>query len=146
MLVRILAAAVILTSLLVGCDSPINPIGPIIQLGIYWLDGEAHKYYNTDHLIIRKATLDTLKELDIPVIRETEYDDYYYILAGDDDRFKIKIRSVRAKITKLSIRVNTFGDKPFAELIYRHLDKQQGVEQFTSLPELNTAMEHRRRR
>lgn len=142
---KMLSALVLLCCFVaVGCQY-MNPIGPIIQIGVYWLEGEAHKYYNSDQETIHRATIATLKELKLPITKDEKQSDYIYILAGDDDRFKIKIRAVREEITKLSIRVNTFGDKPFAELIYRHVDQQPGVEQFTTLVELNEAMDKRRR-
>lgn len=127
-----------------GCQY-FNPVGPIIQAGIYWIEGEGHKYYNTEEPILRQATLEVLEELKIPVVKEVDQQGYHFILAGDDDKFKIKVRPVRENITKLSIRVNTFGDKPFAELIYRHVDAKAGVKTFYSAEELNKCMETRRR-
>jgi hypothetical protein len=129
----------------VGCQY-VNPFTPIVQIGIYWIEGEAHKYYDTDDKTMQTAVKAVLKELTLPVIHEQQYEDYYYILAGDQNKFKIKIRPVREKVTKLSIRVDTFGDKPYAELIYRHVDKQPGVQQFTALSQLNAAMDTRPRR
>lgn len=129
----------------VGCQY-VNPVMPIMQIGVFYVQGEAHKYYNTDQETLKTAVLVALKELDIPVAEQQQYEDYYYILAGDKNAYKIKIRPVRQKITKLSIRVDTFGDKPFTELIYRHVDKQPHVEQFTTVYELNNAMDRRPRR
>jgi hypothetical protein len=137
--------SVLLICLFAGCQY-VNPFTPIIQIGIFWIEGEAHKYYDTDEKTMQVAVKAVLKELTLPIVHEQQYEGYYYILAGDKNKFKIKIRPVREKITKLSIRVDTFGDKPFAELIYRHVDKQPGVQQFTTLEHLNTAMDGRPRR
>ena len=128
----------------VGCDF-IAPIGPIIQLGIMWVEGEAHKYYNTDQATICTATKAALKELDLAVTKEEKKGDTIYIVAGDKERFKIKIYAVRDKTTKLSIRVDFMGDKPYAEMVYRHVDKQKDVEQFVTIEALNTALEDRPR-
>lgn len=127
-----------------GCQY-LAPIGPIVQLGVMWVQGEAHKYYNTDQATILDATKAALKELDLAITNEEKSEDTIYLKAGDKERFKIKVHAVRQKTTKVSIRVNIMGDKPYAEMIYRHIDKQTGVEQFVSLKELNTAMENRPR-
>lgn len=139
-----------------GCQY-LSPIGPIIQLGIYWYEGEAHKYYQADQKTVRSALLETLKELNISVSNEEVKGNVIYIRAGGkvagegklglkdqqvslDDRFKIKVTAVNNRVSKLSIRVNIFGDKPYAELIYRTVDRKQGIKVFKTLEELNTAV------
>lgn len=139
------AGMIALTLVLVlGCQY-LAPIGPIMQLGVMWMNGEAHKYYNTDQETIAVAMREVLKKLDLPIVSEEEDGEILHIRAGDKDRFKIKLNAVRERTTKVSIRVNTMGDKEYAEMIYRHLDSKAGVVQFMSLKELNTAMERRRR-
>lgn len=125
-----------------GCQY-LAPIGPIMQLGVYWIDGESHKYYATEQPVIEQAVRNVLEEFKLPILEEKTEDNYLYIKAGDDDRFKIKIHKVRENVTKLSIRINTWGDKPYCEMIYRHVDQQPQVIQFTSLKELNAKMESR---
>ncbi len=131
-----------------GCEF-FNPIGPIVQLGIFWFEGEAHKYYNTNQDTMVLAVKTTLKDLNFSIIEEGPHGDYYWIKATDgsngESHFKIKVREVKRNITKLSIRVNTFGNKPYVEMIYRHVDKQPGVEQFTTAEGLNAAYEKRGR-
>lgn len=133
-----------------------NPIGPIIQLGVFWLGGEAHKYYNTNQNTMIVAVKTTLKDLNFSILEEGPYKDYYWIKTTDGNKvsingemmeshFKIKIREVKNNITKLSVRVNTFGNRPYVEMIYRHVDKQPGVEQFTTAEGLNAAYEKRGR-
>lgn len=161
MLSRIaLLLALLLAIPAVGCQG-FNPVGPIISLGIYWKNGEAVKYYNTDQRTLVNALKASLQELDIPVNEETERDGTVVIRAGgavfvgdaggpldhkprtvhlrQEDRFKIKVSAVKPKTTKLSIRVNTFGDRPYAEMVFRHVDAQPGVRQFATLAELNAA-------
>jgi len=48
-------------------------------------------------------------------------------------------------VTKLSIRVNTWGDRPYAEMIFRHVDREEGVKDFVTVKELNTALQERKR-
>jgi hypothetical protein len=129
----------ILQITMLGCKG-LNPIEPLIQIGIMWKHGEASKYYATDQETIIKATKAVLTKFTLPILEEKRNGDTYYIRAGDDDRFKIKIESVKSNITKLSIRVNIMGDKPFAELIYRHVDQQSGVRQFATNAELNESL------
>ena len=134
---------------MMGC-SFIAPIGPIATLGIHWMNREAHKYYNTDQETLYVAVRNALNELDFPITKVDQGDEIWVIKADADDRFRIKINPVRHNVTKISILVNTFGDKPYAEMIYDHIDSQEEVNQFTSLKELNTAIEerprHRKRR
>lgn len=139
-----------------GCDM-FNPITPMIQLGVMWVNGEASKYYNTDQETIHVAVKKVLKDLEFTILEESDEGDYLWIKATDgtqkvaengemvESHFKIKIKEVRHNITKLSIRVNTWGDRPYAELIYRHVDEEKGVKQFVTVDELNTAMKVRKR-
>jgi len=131
---------VVLTLFLVGC-SAINPIGPIVSLGIMWVNGEASKYYATDRDVIHDAIKIVLEKFKIPVIEEKIEEDSILIKAGDDDKLKIKIIATRENVTKVLIRVNVMGDMAYAELIYRHVDDQPGVNQFVSLSQLNEAIE-----
>lgn len=133
-----------LTVIFTGCDM-FNPIGPIIQLGVMWSNGEASKYYNTDQETIHIAVKDVLKDLEFTITEESDKGDYIWILADADDKFKIKIREVRHNITKLSIRVDTWGDRPYAEMIFRHVDREAGVKDFVTVKELNTALQERKR-
>jgi hypothetical protein len=133
---------------MIGCDM-INPISPIIQLGVFWLEGEAHKYYNTDQDTMVRSVKTTLKDLEFSILEERTIDDYYWIKAtdgsGSESHIKIKVREVKHNITKLSVRVNTFGDRPYVEMIYRHVDEEPGVKQFVTIEGLNTAYETRGR-
>lgn len=136
------ALAVVSLLAFTGCEL-FNPIGPIIQIGIYWLEGEAHKYYATDQQTLHQATKTVLAEFKLPILNESVKGNTIHMKAGDGDKFKIKIVAVRQGVSKLSIRVNTFGDKPYAEMIYRHIDKQPGIQQFATTAELNDAMQRR---
>lgn len=144
MLLRSIAAIAILT-LVVGCQL-FNPIAPIIQIGIMWYEGEAHKYYATKQETIHEATKAVLAKFTLPIVEEKVDGNTIYIQAGDDDRFKIKITSVRENVTKLSIRINIMGDKPYTEMLYRHIDEYNGVEQFATVTSLNDALDNQKRR
>ncbi len=87
-----------------------------------WKEGEAHKYYNEEMPTMHRSVKSALKELNLPITKDEAVKDGFYIIAGDKDRFKIHIRTIRPHITKVSIRVNFMGDKDFAELVYRTTD------------------------
>lgn len=135
----------VLCATMAGC-SMLIPISPIIQLGVFWMDREAQKYYNTDQEALYVAIRNALNELEFPITEVDQEDEIWVIMADTDDRFRIKLNPVRHNVTKVSILVNTLGDKPYAEMIYRHIDSQEGIVQFVSLEELNTAIDERPRR
>jgi hypothetical protein len=129
--------------LLASCQS-FNPIGPAIQIGVYWLQGEAHKYYRADSAVILKALKSSLQELEIPILGEEVRGDTVHLRAGGngrfgpkgEDRFQIKVRSVKGSTTKVSIRANVFGDKAYCELIYRRMDIKEGIREFESVSQI----------
>lgn len=116
-------------SILSGCAA-VGAVGPIVTGYITWKNGEAHKYYEYNNETIQRAIKKSLKALDIPNNKEEVKNDNYFILAGKNDRFKINIYTIEPNITKLSIRVNFMGDKPYAELIYKHVDDNISVISF----------------
>ena len=121
-------------------------IGAISSIGVMWMERTAHKYYNTDLDDMDAALRSTLDELEMPIEKEYMSGDSMVFKADVDDRFTITLNPVRENVTKVSIVVNLLGDKPYAEMIYRHIDAQKGVVQFVSVKELNTAVEERPRR
>lgn len=114
-----------------GCG-PIDPIGPIISGVVMWVEGEAHKYYANDAATIYRAVKRACDELNYEISRDDppNADGDYYLVAGNNDRFKIKIQNVEADIAKLSVRVNFMGDKPYAELLYKKVDDQISTIEF----------------
>lgn len=112
---------VLLFAAVPGCS--VAPfVGRIVTGVIMWKEGEAQKYYNEETDLMYHSTKLALKELNLPITKNEPIKDGYYILAGDKDRFKIHIHTIRPHITKVSIRINFMGDKPFAELIYKSID------------------------
>lgn len=142
-------AAALIAVICSGCQEAIAPIGPIISLGVLWKQGEASKYYATEQEVMHKSVKAVLDEFKIHVTYEELNDRTITLKAGGEEkgeaRFKIYVVAVRENITRIGIRVNTFGDKEFAELIFRHIDKQQGVEQFATVASLNEEINKQRR-
>lgn len=129
----------------VGCEI-LSPISAIVELGIKWKEGEAQKYYATPQDQIYRSLKIVLDDLSIPITNESTDENVISIKAGDDDKFKINVISVRDKVTKLTIRVNFMGDKPYAEMLFRNIDKQKGVEQFTTVAQLNNSLKNQSRK
>ena len=115
--------------MLIGCG-PELLISPIINGVVYWMEGEAHKYYAHDPDAIYRATKRACLDLQHSIETDETEGNNYYILAGGNDRFKIKIRQVENGITEVKIRVNFMGDKPYAELIYKKIDYQLSIIEF----------------
>jgi len=114
---------------LIGCGPEIL-IAPIINGAVYWLEGEAQKYYTQDTDVLYRATKRACLELQHSIETDEHEESNYYIVAGGNNRFKIKIRQVEKGITEVRIRVDFMGDKPYAELIYKKIDDQLSVINF----------------
>lgn len=96
---------------------------------IHWKEGEAHKVYEYNQFVVYNAALAALEEMKLPV-REERTTSGKYIKAGKNDLFKIKVVSLEANITKLSVRINFMGDKPYAELFYKIVDEKMSFVDF----------------
>lgn len=114
----------------VGCDFVTPFISPIVTGVIYWKEGEASKYYDFDVDTCYRATKRSLQDLQLELSEDENTDNGYKIVADKNDRFKIKVEKAEQNITVVKIRINTFGDKPYAELIYNHIDDNLGIIQF----------------
>jgi len=115
-----------------GCGGPELLIGPIVTGVVYWINGEAHKYYNCDTQIIYRATKIVLKELEQKIIKDKEKNGEFQIITSQENRFSIKIEKADKNISVLKIRINYVGDKEFAELIFKKIDEKMNVIEFDS--------------
>lgn len=105
-----------------GCEV-VPFVSPIVTGVVMWYEGEAHKYYYEEPSTLYRSTKLALKELGHPITKdETNRNGNYYIVAGDDDKFKITIRKVKPHIGEVKMRINFMGNKPYAELVYKHID------------------------
>jgi hypothetical protein len=120
---------VLLLFLMLGCGPEIL-IGPIINGVIYWMEGEAHKYYAHEPEILYRATKRACIELNHSIDTDEQHKNDYYIVAGGNNRFKINIEWVENGIAEVRIRIDFWGDKPYAELIYQKIDEQLSVIEF----------------
>jgi len=113
-----------------GCDFVTPFVSPIITGVIYWKEGEASKYYDFDVETCYRATKRAVRDLEFPVTEDEATDSGYWIVADTNDRFKIKVEKTENNITVVKIRINTFGDRPYAELIYEKIDTNLGIIEF----------------
>lgn len=117
-----------------GCGpiSPLSPVEPLIQFYLVWRDGEAVKYYRYNSDVVYRSMRRSCKRLGYDIERDDGLDenDNYYVVAGANDRFKIKVEQVETNISRMKIRVNFLGDKPYAELIYKEVDRELNVIEF----------------
>lgn len=97
---------------------------------VYWINGEAVKYYDCDAETINQAAQQAFKQMELPVKNDTAKKQGFNIVAGDKDRFTVNIVQVQNNITKVKVRVNFLGDKNYVYLFYQHLDDQINVIEF----------------
>jgi hypothetical protein len=102
------------------------PATPAIQGVVMWKNGEAHKYYDFDKAVIHKSCLNTLQKMGMQVTSESKT----LIKAGKKDQFKILLEEPQKNITRVTVRVNFWGDKEYCTLFFQHLDDQLSVVQF----------------
>jgi len=110
--------------IMTGCQ--VLPImSPAINFFLSWQDGEAHKYYRNHGSTIYRAVKHALNEMDLEITEDKQVgNEGYYLVAGENDRFKITIRFVEPRISELKVRINFMGDKDYAELFYSKVDEE----------------------
>lgn len=118
----ILFLAILLNFNLVGCE-PTLFIGPIVTGVTYWIQGESHRYYEESKEILFKSFKHVLQDQNLKIYKENLDNGIYYITAGERNRFNIKIQTIEG-LTRVSIRINVFGDKAYTESLYQRLDKE----------------------
>jgi len=108
----------------IGCE-PTLFIGPIVTGVTYWIQGESHRYYEEPKEILFKSFKHVLQDQNLKIYKNylDQKSGVYYISAGERNRFSIKIQTIEG-LTRVSIRINTFGDKAYTESLYTRLDKE----------------------
>lgn len=110
--------------------------GVIFDMYIMWKEGEATKYYNYDVSAVYRATKHAAETLNLKLISDdnnSKESNGYYLKALDvnnKDKFKIKIVPAAKNSSKLCVRINFMGDKPYAELLYKTVDDQLNTIEF----------------
>lgn len=120
----------VLCVFLSGCLVAPFVVSPIVTGVLMWKQGEARKYYKEDLRQVNRAVRLSLKELGHQISSEEQTEDGYSLVAGSDDKFKIKIVKIKQNITEVKCRINIMGDKPYAELLYAEIDAHTDVVDF----------------
>lgn len=109
-------------SFISGCQF-IPLFAPIITGIIIWKDGQAHKYYDLDKDIMYRSVKYSLKDLGFKITKEQKSKKRYTIYAESNDKFSVQVDEIKKEITDVSVRVNTFGNKSYVELLYKKIDE-----------------------
>lgn len=109
-----------------GCQF-IPLFSPIVTGIVIWHEGQANKYYEMDILTMQRCVKNSLHDLEIKIANIQKTKKGYYLQASNKDNFYIKIESVKKNITNVAIRVNTFGNKSYTELLYQKIDDNLGI-------------------
>lgn len=129
-LIKILMVLGLFSIVVPGCGPSTFLIGPAVTGVVYWINGEAHKYYEEDSVVVYRATKHALAELGVPITKDQPSGTGFYILAGAENRFSINVTQQENSLSRASIRINYIGDKDFAELIYKKIDEQLSIIHF----------------
>lgn len=114
-----------------GCGSTADVlVSPIVNGVIMWHEGEATKYYQFNSELMYRSTKRALHEMNLNIKSEDKKDKTYNIVAVNNNTLNISIVQVEPGISKVQIRVDIMGDKPYAELVYRTIDKQVNTIKF----------------
>lgn len=95
---------------------------PIITGIIIYKDGKANKYYDIDQEVIKRSVRKSFFDLNIKITKDQKSRGGYSIQGVGHDSFSVVITKVGRDTTCLSVRINTFGNKPYSELFFQKVD------------------------
>lgn len=116
---------IILFNTMIGCE-PTMIIGPIVTGVTYWIQGESHRYFTENKEIVYKTARHVFEENKLQIKSEYVKNNIYYMDVGTRNRFRVKVESID-NFTRLSIRINTFGDKDYTELLYKQIEEKCSI-------------------
>lgn len=119
----------LLVLIISGCE-PTMIVGPIITGVTYWVQGESCRYFEEDKEIIIRATKKVISN-NLKIINEYEKNNKYYIIAEKRNTFSIKIETVE-NLTRLNMRINTFGDKSYTEFLYNKITEEVSIIEYNN--------------
>lgn len=143
----------VLTLPIVGCVASVIPfagsaVSAAAFLYVTWKNGEATKYYHYNTTTVHRAVRLALNDMDIRIASdsaqttknkgrkgvfsrhrkpESSSDNGFQIMAGNSNRFKIRVEHVEKDICRLKVRIDFWGDKPYVELLYKKVDEYLNV-------------------
>jgi len=105
-------------------------ISPIVTGVIIWKEGRAYKYYDLDEDVMYKAIKRTLKESSIRIIEDKYTRFGRHIQAQGRDAFSFYIKNMNHGTTEVSLRINTFGNKSYCEMVFSQIDENTGLVEY----------------
>ena len=117
---------------LIGCNAgPEIFVGPAINAYVFWAQGEGHTYYKFNAKLVEKSLKRTANDLGYKIDKEESKDDKVTLhLSSTNNKFKVTVRKIEPEITKMSIRVDFLGDRPYAEMIFNSVEKNLNTIEF----------------
>ena len=120
-----------------GCTALEPFVAPIVSAGVQayvmWKDGEASAFYacdlNTAYVSVKKVLSDM--NYTIESDKPDEKGAYHIVAKSYKDTFKVTVLKTEDYVTEIKIRIDIMGNKPYAELIYKRLERQLDVIDFT---------------
>ena len=109
-----------------GCQF-VPLFSPIITGIIIWKEGQAQKYYEINTSIMYRCVKNSLHDLNIKITKDQKNKNGYYLQAENKDTFYIHIYYVKKDVSNVAIRINTFGNKSYTELIYQKIDSNMDI-------------------
>ncbi len=98
-------------------------LSPVITGVIIWKEGRAHKYYDLNTIVLYRAVKNTCNDLNIKITSDSKTKNGFYIVGKSKDNFSFYIEKYSFNVTDLSIRINTFGNKSYTEMIIHKIDE-----------------------
>lgn len=108
----------------VGCGtSPLLLVPAGINVILFWKNGVATKYYTGD----KEDITEKLKTVITSFSHSIEEQNDKITSKSENHIFHWEVKQVDKKVCKITCRIDTFGDKEYAELIFKKLDSTLGL-------------------
>ena len=114
-----------------GCQF-IGVISPVITGIIIWKDGRAYKYYDIDEVVVCRAVKRSCKELGLQLVEDKPSRHGRYMLYYGRDSLSFYVKGIKGGVTETSLRVNSFGNKPYCEMIFDKIDSSLSFVEYDS--------------
>jgi hypothetical protein len=108
-----------------GCG--IVPFIPAVGTTAYdgyvgWKGHQAVKYYADDIATMRRAVMQSSRQLHLKIVNESTDKNGYSLELECKEPLQIEILPFEKKVTKVMIKISMFGDRQFADFFYQMID------------------------
>jgi hypothetical protein len=126
MLKKIIWCACLFCALNINWGCSIIPFVPVVGTAydgyVGWKGHQAVKYYAEDIATIRRAVMQSSRQLHLKIIDKSTDEKGYSFELECKEPLQIEILQFEKKVTKVMIIINLFGDKQFADFFYQMID------------------------